>query len=292
MSLNKIVLLGVGQTARALTKLLSSDSDLPQLLAGDKSGLPLEIWGTTRAESGAALEELGIRPILLTNQNAGENHWHERLQEVCRDAFVLVSFPPDGSSDQVFRDLVFAAKPRATVYISTTGVYGKTSGIIDEHSAVDEDDPRALVRLNAEKVWAAQAVILRAPGLYDANSGLPRRLLSGTYRLPGDGSNYVSRIHLDDLAMIIVKAWLAQSLSACAPMYVVGDLKPTSHLEVVSWLCNQLSLPLPQSSPLSEVNPSLRGNRQICSAKVLADLDVKLKYPTYVEGFTQCLANR
>ena len=75
-------------------------------------------------------------------------------------------------------------------------------------------------------------------------------------------------------------------------MYVVGDLKPTSHLEVVSWLCNQLSLPLPASSPLSEVNPSLRGNRQICSAKVLADLDVKLKYPTYVEGFTQCLANR
>lgn len=291
MSLNKIVLLGVGQTARALTKLLSSDSDLCQLLAGDKNGLPLEIWGTTRAASGAALEELGIRPILLSNQAAGESHWQDQLQEVCRDAYVLVSFPPDGNSDQVFCDIVIAAKPKATVYISTTGVYGKTSGIIDERSAVDEDDPRAVVRLNAEKVWAAQAVILRAPGLYDANSGLPRRLLSGTYRLPGDGSNFVSRIHLDDLATIIVKAWLAQSVSASAPMYVVGDLKPTSHLEVVSWLCNQLSLPLPVSSPLSEVNPSLRGNRQICSAKVLADLDVKLKYPTYVEGFTQCLAN-
>ncbi len=291
MSLNKIVLLGVGQTARALTKLLSSDSDLRQLLAGDQSGLFLEIWGTTRATSGAALEEHGIRPILLSNQAAAENQWQEQLQEVCRDAYVLVSFPPDGNSDQVFCDIVFAAKPKATVYISTTGVYGKTSGIIDEQSAVDEDDPRALVRLNAEKVWAAQAVILRAPGLYDTNSGLPRRLLSGSYRLPGDGSNFVSRIHLDDLATIIVKAWLAQSLSASAPMYVVGDLKPTSHLEVVSWLCNQLSLPLPESSPLSEVNPSLRGNRQICSAKVLADLDVKLKYPTYVEGFTQCLAN-
>lgn len=292
MSLNKIVLLGVGQTARALTRLLSTDSDLRQLLAGDQSGLSLEIWGTTRATSGAALEEHGIRPILLSNQAAAENQWQEQLQEVCRDAYVLVSFPPDGNSDQVFCDIVFAAKPKATVYISTTGVYGKTSGIIDEQSAVDEDDPRALVRLNAEKVWAAQAIILRAPGLYDASSGLPRRLLSGSYRLPGDGSNFVSRIHLDDLATIIVKAWLAQSLSASAPMYVVGDLKPTSHLEVVSWLCNQLSLPLPESSPLSEVNPSLRGNRQICSAKVLADLDVKLKYPTYVEGFAQCLANR
>ncbi len=292
MSRNKIVLLGVGQTARALTKLLSSDSDLRGLLAGGKNGLDLEVWGTTRAASGAALEELGIRPILLSNQAAGENCWQDQLQEVCRDAYVLVSFPPDGNSDQVFCDIVFAAKPKAIVYISTTGVYGKTSGIIDEQSAVDEDDPRAVVRLKAEKVWAAQAVILRAPGLYDANSGLPRRLLSGSYRLPGDGSNFVSRIHLDDLATIIVKAWLAQSVSASAPMYVVGDLKPTSHLEVVSWLCNQLSLPLPASSPLSEVNPSLRGNRQICSAKVLADLDVKLKYPTYVEGFTQCLANR
>jgi nucleoside-diphosphate-sugar epimerase len=260
-------------------------------LAGAKTGLPFQIWGTTRAASGAALEELGIRPILLGSQAASKNDWQSQLQEVCSDAYVLVSFPPDGNSDQVFSDIVFAAKPKATVYISTTGVYGKVSGIIDEHSAVDEDDPRALVRLNAERVWAAQSVILRAPGLYDANSGLPRRLLIGSYRLPGDGSNFVSRIHLDDLATIIVKAWLAQSLSASAPMYVVGDLKPTSHLEVVSWLCNQLSLPLPESSPLSEVNPSLRGNRQICSAKVLSDLDVKLKFPTYVEGFTQCLEN-
>ena len=268
----KIVLLGVGQTARALVNCLSNQP-------------ALEIWGTTRGTSGAALAELGIEPILLDQQRP----WQERLAKVCRDAYVLVSFPPEGNSDQVFSDIVFAAEPKAVVYISSTGVYGKTAGVIDENSAVDEADPRALVRLKAEKIWSAKSTVLRAPGLYNAQSGLHQRLLSGTYRLPGDGLNYVSRIHLDDLAAIIARVFFSQSLLS-TQTYVVGDLKPASHLEVVTWLCQKLSLPLPQAQPLSEVNPSLRGNRQICAGKILADLDFELKYPTYVEGFTQCLA--
>jgi hypothetical protein len=269
----KIVLLGVGQTARALVNFLAPDA-------------ALEVWGTTRSGSGAVLSNLGIKPILIGQQEL----WQESLAAVCRDAYVLVSFPPDGNSDQVFSDIVFAAQPRAVAYISSTGVYGRTEGLIDESSAVDEDDPRASVRLNAEKIWAAKSIVLRAPGLYNANSGLHRRLLSGSYRLPGNGLNYVSRIHLDDLAAIIAKALFSQSLLS-RQTYVVGDLKPTTHLEVVEWLCQKLSLPLPQAVPLSDVNPSLRGNRQICAAKILADLDIELAYPTYVEGFTQCLAS-
>lgn len=270
---NKIVLLGVGQTARALVNFISNDS-------------AVEVWGTTRNQSGSALCDLGIRPILLDAQD----RWQKTLTEVCHDASVLVSFPPDGNSDRVFSEIVFAAKPKAVIYISSTGVYGKTEGVIDENSAVDEDDPRALARLNAERIWLAKARVLRAPGLYNADSGLHRRLLSGSYRLPGDGLNYVSRIHLDDLAAIIAKAFVSQARLSL-PTYVVGDLKPASHLEVVTWLCQKLSLPLPASLPFSDVNPSLRGNRQIRAAKILAELDIELRYPTYVEGFTQCLAS-
>ncbi|MDP3510025.1 MAG: hypothetical protein Q8T09_18790 [Candidatus Melainabacteria bacterium] len=270
---SKLVLLGVGQTARAVVNHFSGQS-------------ALEIWGTTRGTSGAALAELGIKPILLDQQR----QWQETLARVCRDAYVLVSFPPGDNSDQVFSEIVFASEPQAVVYISSTGVYGKTEGVIDENSAVDESDSRALVRLNAERIWAAKSTVLRAPGLYNAKSGLHQRLLSGTYRLPGDGLNHVSRIHLDDFAAIIAKVFVTQSQLA-RQTYVVGDLKPASHLEVVTWLCKQLSLPLPAAAPLSEVNPSLRGNRQIRAAQILADLDFELKYPTYVEGFTQCLAS-
>lgn len=247
---SKLVLLGVGQTARSLVNHFSSQS-------------ALEIWGTTRGTSGAALVELGIEPIFLDQQRS----WQETLAKVCRDAFVLVSFPPGDNSDQAFSEIVFASEPQAVVYISSTGVYGKTEGVIDESSAVDESDLRALVRLNAEKIWAAKSTVLRAPGLYNAKSGLHLRLLSGTYRLPGDGLNHVSRIHLDDLAAIIARVFASQPLLA-RQTYVVGDLKPASHLEVVTWLCKQLSLPLPAAAPLSEVDPSLRGNRQICAAQI------------------------
>ncbi|CAN5565358.1 hypothetical protein BH11CYA1_BH11CYA1_49110 [soil metagenome] len=296
----KIVLLGVGQTARALVAYLFRHFESKQLA----------IWGTTRAHSGDALGELGIAPILL-----GQGDWRQQLIEACHDANVLVSFPPgpfqsasfksdsiksdlidareqpEQDSDQVFSELISAARPKTVVYISTTGVYGKTRGVIDESSAVDREDPRALVRLNAEKIWQEQAIVLRAPGLYSSNSGLHKRLLSGNYSLPGDGTNYVSRIHLDDLAAIISKIFFQEKPVISPQIYVVGDLKPSTHLEVVSWLCQQLSLPMPPSKPLSEVNPTLRGSRQISSAKILADLDLKLKYPSYVEGMSECLGD-
>ncbi len=275
----KVVLLGVGQTARALAKYLSSD--YPDTC---------QIWGTTRAATGAALLDLnlGIQPILLNDQDG----WQQQLQEVCNGAFVLVSFPPDGVSDQLFSDILLASQPQAVVYISSTGVYGKNEGVIDESTPVDLGDSRALLRVKAEEIWSSQATILRAPGLYQGSSGLHLRLLNGSYRLPGDGSNYVSRIHLDDLAMIIAKAFFADSPSRLKQTYVVGDLKPTTHLEVVTWLCQRLSLPMPPSAPLTEVNPTLRGNRQIRATKILRDLDLELKYPTYVEGFSQCLASK
>ena len=163
------------------------------------------------------------------------------------------------------------------------------SGKIDENTVCVRDGA-SVVRLDAEQFWRVEngACVLRAPGLYGPKNGLHKRLLSGTYKLPGDGSNFVSRIHLDDLAHVIDSAFKwAQKGS----LYAVGDLKPSTHLEAVSWLCERLHLPLPPSVPIDQVGPTLRGNRQIDSSLMREQLSVELKYPTYVEGFSQCLAN-
>jgi hypothetical protein len=71
--------------------------------------------------------------------------------------------------------------------------------------------------------------------------------------------------------------------------YVVGDLAPISQIEVVKWLCEQMSCPLPPSVPLSEAHYTQRANRKVVPDKVLKELGVTLAYPSYKEGFTACL---
>ena len=277
---NKLVLLGVGQTARAFARYVQDDG--------------LEVWGTTRGAVAQSPGEAGasqsaIRMVSLQDK--------PDLAALCAGACVLVSFPPDGTSDRLLQEQISDA---AIVYISSTAVYGGKSGVIDNASAADIDsvDSRVTNRLAAESIWRqAGAVVLRAPGLYSPESGMHKRIASGNYRLPGDGSNYVSRIHLDDLAAIIAGAFS----SLCDPSadthantydntYVTADLKPSTHKEVAEWLCQRLRLPLPQAVPLDQVDITLRGNRQIDSRQTLERFKVKLKYPSYVEGFEQCIA--
>ena len=114
-------------------------------------------------------------------------------------------------------------------------------------------------------------------------------LRDATYRLAGDGRNCISRIHLADLTSIILAAF---ARGRSGSLYVVGDREPAPQLEVVSWLCERMALPLPPSLPIEEVSPTLRGNRQVVVDKALRELALELEYPSYREGFAQCLSSR
>ncbi len=94
------------------------------------------------------------------------------------------------------------------MYISSTAVYGKAEGVINEDTRVDEQkQPRRKIRTDAEHKWLeVGASVIRASGIYGRGNGLHQRLLSRAYCLPGDGSNYVSRIHVDDLSSMILSA--------------------------------------------------------------------------------------
>jgi nucleoside-diphosphate-sugar epimerase len=260
---NSVVLLGVGNVALHVAKLLSGQCT---------------IYGTTRSSNRVAvLEAAGIVPLIVNDQSPPK--------EIIDDANVLVSFPPDGTTDAAWSAACVDA--RRTVYISSTGVYGKTKGVINEESPVDVDDPNAKKRLDAEDIWRnLGAIVLRCPGLYGPESGMHLRLKSNGMKIPGDGTNYVSRIHLDDLATIVAACFENGKDSST---YVLGDLQPSTQLETISWLCEQMGLALPDFVSLSEVSPTLRGNRRIDSSKVLADFDLTLRYPTYREGYGEIL---
>jgi len=261
-----LLVLGVGQVGEAALQLAHTANPQRVLRATTRSA--------ARAE---ALAALGATPIVL---GADDDADAVRAAVHPGDE-VLVTFPPDGASDARLADAARAA--RRVVYISTTGVYGAVSGRVDDDTPVDPEAPRAAPRLAAEACWrAAGAIVLRAPAIYSAASGLHKRLRAGTHRLVEDGSKYVSRIHADDLAALALAA-----LERAAPRstYVVGDHEPAPQREVVAWLCARLGLPLPPAVAVSEAPPTLRGNRQVDARRVLRELGVTLRYPTYRDGY-------
>ncbi len=264
---DSIVLLGVGNVAFHVAKLLSQRCT---------------IFGTTRsADRVPSLEAAGIRPIVVTgNATPGDAlHGDALPAQLLTNANVLVSFPPDGITDATWSSQCTGCK--RIVYISSTGVYGKTKGVINEDSPVDEDDARAATRIEAENIWRQRgATILRCPGLYAAETGMHLRM--NHLKIPGDGKSYVSRIHLDDLARIIAACFERPMESST---YVVGDLEPSTHLESITWLCGRMGIEVPGFADLSEVSPTLRGNRQIDSSKLLKELNITLQYPSYREGY-------
>ncbi|MGD8863578.1 MAG: NAD(P)-binding domain-containing protein [Myxococcales bacterium] len=194
----------------------------------------------------------------------------------------IVTYPPDPDTDAAVADHL-REHARRSVYISSTGVYGRRGGLVDDTTATDPDDPRAARRLAAERRFRdAGAVVLRAPGIYGPESGLHLRLRAGRYRIVGDGSRHVSRIHVQDLAALC-EAALQRGAPGAA--HVVGDLLPTPQREPVDWLCERLNLPTPPSTPLDQAHATLRNDRRVDPRGALSELGVSLRHPTYREGY-------
>lgn len=238
-----------------------------------------KIYGTTRnPERIFELYSAGIEPIIMPWPSA------EIIASLARGSHVLVSFPPDGSADSTLAPACKEA--RQVVYISSTRVYGSNEGPINERTPVAAIEPQAQPRLEAEAAWRnIGATILRAAGIYGPHSSLLKKLQEGTYKITPDSHRVISRIHIDDLAAIILNTFRQKS---AGKTYVVADLCPSTQLEVIEWLCQHLSLPLPTSSA-EEPRSSQLKQRLVDPEKILADLGIMLSYPTYKEGYMACL---
>lgn len=241
------------------------------------------VLGTTRNSSKVAeLEAAGIEPVDLSVVN------NDQLAELATGKQVLVTVPPNPATDKTMPAYFKGAS--SIVYISATTVYGGTIHI-DESTVIPP--PRshyAAWRLEAEASWrTVGAITLRVPGFYGAGWGPHEDLRLGMFRLPGDGRRKVSLIHVEDLSQIILAAL---DHGPKGETFVVCDSAPVEQVELISWLCEQLKLPMVDSIPIEQVHFSMLADRQVDSSKVLKTLGVTLKYPTYKEGFSALIADQ
>ena len=210
-------------------------------------------------------------------------------------AIVVCTAPPGHDPAGEVRNLLAAARGAAKlVYVSSTGVYAPGRG-----AEVDEAWPivpvtasgRARAAAEAELVDAAMPwVSLRAAGIYGPGRGLVERVRAGTYRVVGDGTSHVGRIHVVDLVAAILAAArspVTGAVNACdddpAPIGLVADA-----------VAARLGLPPPPRTAVEAVSPEVAGmltaDRRLVNRRLRDELGVVLRYPSWRDALEAELA--
>lgn len=271
-AMNPVLIVGCGYTgSRVAARLLEEG---------------VEVHATSRDPSRLReLAMLGARVSRLDLTGAGAIR--EWVNEVPRGAAVLLSVPTLRLDDRIFDPtprLVEALddRPSRVVYLSTTGVYGPAHAV-DESTPVDPLTERQRLRVAAEEAVAAgpwPSLILRPAAIYGPGRGIHRAMKEGRHKLLGEGGNYVSRIHVDDLAWHSAAA-LASKLQGAYP---VADEEPCTSREIAEFCAGLMHLPMPESVSVEEVDETRRSDRRVDGSAIREKLEIDLLYPSYRVG--------
>jgi nucleoside-diphosphate-sugar epimerase len=218
------------------------------------------------------LSDLGVRVIALRD-----------VPEHVRDGvLILHSIPPEGSAG--IAELL-AEAPARVVYLSSTAVYGSAT-FVNEKSGVDRTNERArLLLLDEERIakgpWTS--LILRPAAIYGPGRGAHESVRRGTYAA---SENFVSRIHVDDLATHVE----AGLLSSVCGAYPVADEDPATTREVGEFCARLLGLPdIPTEDTAKLAAHRIMGNRQVDGSAIRRKLGITLAFPSYRVGIPAAL---
>jgi nucleoside-diphosphate-sugar epimerase len=197
-------------------------------------------------------------------------------------ARVLYSIPalsPD-PAPEIFRRL--AGRIDRLVYLSTTSVYGRQQEV-DEHTPVAPVSAADRARVAAEEAalggpWSG--TVLRPAAIYGPGRGVHVRMQEGSFRLAGEGLNFVSRIHVDDLAAICDAA-LRCNLSGAWP---VADREPCRSRDIARFCADLLGVDMAPMAAPHELHATRRADRKVDAGALLRALGVELRYPSYRQG--------
>lgn len=204
---------------------------------------------------------------------------------VRKGVHVLYSIPAVGSLAPILDAL--AGKASRIVYLSTTGVYGDTKEV-NETTPVAPRTERQQLRVATEGAIMAgpwSTLILRPAAIYGPGRGVHASMLDRRFALIEGGQNYISRIHVDDLAAIAEAALLSDITGA----YPVADDDPCSSREIAAYCADLLGLPLPPSLPRDQVSETRRADRKVDGSAIRRLLGVTLRYPSYRSGIPAAL---
>lgn len=280
----ELLVLGCGYAAR--------------VLARDLIAQGWRVTGTTRSPEGAAaLQALGITPVIWPGDDAGLAAALERA------GHVLASAAPGPAGDpfiEALRPRLLGMRPRWLGYFSTTGVYGDAQGgWVDEDTPLNPATPRGAARVMTERQWQVLAregghvlTVFRLPGIYGPGRSAFDRLRSGEARSIVKPGQVFSRVHVADIARFV-----AATLAAPRPaVWNLCDDEPAPPQDVLAHAARLLGLPPPPEVPLALANLSPMAasfyaeSKRVSNARIKAALGLDPLYPSYREGLAAILA--
>jgi nucleoside-diphosphate-sugar epimerase len=251
------------------------------------------ITGTSRSEEGVnRIRAMGFDAMRFDGK-----------EEVTLEAVthLVTSIPPYESGDPVLNrctdEIARSAKNiRWAAYLSTTGVYGDRGGEwVDESSPLAPSTPRGLRRLEAERAWASllPVHIFRLAGIYGPGRNALESIRDGTARRIVKPGQVFSRIHVDDIAGVLL-ASIAKPNPGAA--YNVCDDEPCPPQDVIAYAATLLGVKPPpeiafEDAKLSPMAASFYAeSKRVSNAKIKEELGYRFRYPDYRAGLKALLA--
>ncbi len=273
---------GHGYSARALTRLL-----LPE---------GWRVIGTTRSNDKAAeLTATGAGAVIFPGGDLDA--------ALANATHLLISAGPDPNGDPVLnalRDDIAHIAPRLewAGYLSTTGVYGDhAGGWVDETTPPAPSTRRGQMRVDAEAAWQAiqdlPLHIFRLAGIYGPGRGPFAKVRAGTARRIIKPNQVFSRIHVEDIAQVLLASIRAPRPGA---IYNLCDDDPAPPEDVIAFAAKLLGLPIPPATPIDEADmtPMARSfyaeSKRVRNTLIKEELSVTLHYPSYHDGLRALLA--
>lgn len=275
---------GHGYSAQALERLL-----LPK---------GWEIIGTTRSsEKAKSMQSRGVTARLFPSDDLSA--------DLERATHILISAGPNEAGDPV---LLEAREAIAQVaggkdwigYLSTTGVYGDhEGGWVDETTALTPATKRGLARVEAERAWQSLAQetgaplhVFRLAGIYGPGRGPFAKVREGTARRIIKANQVFSRIHVDDIAQVLMASMQNPNAGA---IYNLCDDEAAPPEDVIAFAAELLKLPIPPAIDFdqADLTPMARSfyseSKRVRNDRIKDDLGVELFYPDYRAGLRALL---
>jgi len=282
----RVLILGMGYSGRVLARRLQA--------------LDIHVVGTARNLDAAPAD--GVSRLVLNDQGPPSP---ALLAAVAEAEAVLCSVPPDADGDPALRvleqALLTSPNLRWLGYLSSTSVYAESNGgVVDETTPADAESVAGVERRRAEAQWQALAAarccgcaVFRLPALYGRGRNAMVQLAQGRARhiiRPGLRFN---RLHVDDLASVVIAAMQRDGHSA---IYLPTDDEPAAPQDVLAYAAQLSGLPLPP--PVAWDDPAVsetlrrfyRGSKRIDGRATRAALQWQPAFPSYREGLRDAYA--
>ena len=250
------------------------------------------VYGTTRSvEKAKKLNDDGVNSIIWPGTDL--------TPYIQKATHILTSVSPNSQGDPVlnqYNEILSKNTFDWVGYLSTTGVYGNhNGGWVDENSPLKPNTTRGKLREEAELSWSKLNInlhIFRLAGIYGPGRGPFSKVRNGTARRIIKEGQLFSRIHVDDIAQVLLASIRYPRQGA---IYNVCDDNPAPPEDVISYAAELLDMPIPIAIDYdkAEMSPMARSfyaeNKRVSNELIKKELGVELKFPDYKAGLQSLL---